>query len=136
MEEIKYSIPNKTDKITFDILNNMKYLERVIKESLRLYPSVPMFGRRTSETVTTYSGYTIPQGTEVMIRVFDMHRDPKIYPDPEKFDPDRFLPERTKERHPFAYLPFSAGPRNCIGIICTFRLKDNVFPLPKKSRFL
>ncbi|KAI4462999.1 cytochrome p450 family 4 [Holotrichia oblita] len=117
MEEINYLIPNKNDNITFDILNNMKYLERVLKESLRLYPSVPMFGRRISETVTTYTGYTLPPGTDIMVRVFDMHRDPSIFSDPEKFDPDRFLPEKVKDRHPFAYLPFSAGPRNCIGII-------------------
>lgn len=58
---------------------------------------------------------TIPAGAIAHIHIFDLHRDPDQFPDPERFDPDRFTPENSEKRHPFAYVPFSAGPRNCIG---------------------
>ncbi len=95
-------------------LNAMKYLERVIKETMRIYPSVPFIGRILSEDVQL-DEYTLPKGTMVTLGIYFLHRDPRFFPDPEKFDPDRFLPENTVSRHPYAYLPFSAGPRNCVG---------------------
>lgn len=58
----------------------------------------------------------LPVGTQIHIHTFDLHRDPEQFPDPEKFDPERFQPDRKNERHPFAYVAFSAGPRNCIGM--------------------
>lgn len=60
-------------------------------------------------------GMTIPKDTTVAIFLYGMAHDPAVFPDPEKFDPDRFLPEKINQRHNFAYVPFSAGPRNCVG---------------------
>ena len=60
-------------------------------------------------------GVTIPKKTEIGIVINMLHINPKYWPDPLKFDPDRFLPEQCQNRHPFSYIPFSAGPRNCIG---------------------
>ncbi|KAI7815058.1 cytochrome p450 [Rhyzopertha dominica] len=100
---------------TYQQLQQLQYLEMCLKESLRLYPSVPFISRTTSTEVMTPSGYLIPAGVDVHIHIYDLHRNPEVFKDPERFDPDRFLPENTAGRHPFAYLPFSGGPRNCIG---------------------
>lgn len=100
---------------TYNDLQKLKYTERCIKETLRLFPSVPFISRYASEDFITHTGYFIPKGTVLHIHIFDLHRDPHIYPNPLNFDPDRFLPEQVNNRHPFSYIPFSAGPRNCIG---------------------
>ncbi|XP_022918199.2 cytochrome P450 4C1-like [Onthophagus taurus] len=114
-EELK-DILNETKRdFNMEDLNEMKYLERVIKESLRLYPSVPFIGRVLSEDIETPSGYYLPKDTSVLLGIYDMHHDPKYYKDPENFDPDRFLAENIIGKHPYSYIPFSAGPRNCIG---------------------
>ncbi|XP_025828838.1 cytochrome P450 4C1-like [Agrilus planipennis] len=115
-EEVLEVFGNANNKITFKDLQGLSYMEMFIKESLRLYPSVPQISRRLDEPITTASGFYLPKDTEVYIHIVDLHLNEELWPDPYRFDPDRFLPEATKHRHPFAYIPFSAGPRNCIGI--------------------
>nr|QGQ60785.1 CYP4C [Eurytemora pacifica] len=95
-------------------LASMKYLDSCLKESLRLYQSVPIMSRRTGEDVEI-DGYLIPANTNVIMLSFLLHRDEKTYPNPDKFDPERFSSNNTQKRHPYSYVPFSAGPRNCIG---------------------
>ncbi|CAL1271375.1 unnamed protein product [Larinioides sclopetarius] len=99
---------------TVEDLNNMKYLECVIKETFRIYPPGPILTRYINED-TTICGYQIPKGTTCVVFSHVLHRDEKVFPNPEKFDPDRFLPQDSATRHPYAWIPFSAGPRNCIG---------------------
>uniref|UniRef100_A0A9J7XE43 Cytochrome P450, family 4, subfamily V, member 2b n=1 Tax=Cyprinus carpio carpio TaxID=630221 RepID=A0A9J7XE43_CYPCA len=95
-------------------LKRLRYLECVIKESLRIFPSVPLFARSICETCQI-NGFKVPKGVNAVIIPYALHRDPRYFPEPEEFRPERFLPENSKGRHPYAYIPFSAGPRNCIG---------------------
>lgn len=94
---------------------SMPYLEAVIKETLRIYPSVPFFSRKVLEDLEV-GKLTVPKGASISCLIYMLHRDPKNFPDPERFDPDRFL-VNEKQMHPFAFAAFSAGPRNCIGKI-------------------
>ncbi|XP_065166539.1 cytochrome P450 4c3-like [Atheta coriaria] len=95
-------------------IQEMKYLELVIKETLRMYPAAPNFTRTVLEDFTV-DGITYPKGITIGIAAYGIHHDEEIYPNPEKFDPERFSRERNDGKKPFAFIPFSAGPRNCIG---------------------
>ncbi|XP_049539564.1 cytochrome P450 4c3-like [Anopheles darlingi] len=113
---------------TMQELAGMRYLEACIKEGLRLFPSIPVIGRRLTEDVvlqeeeekqkegTPTGGHRLPAGTNAIIVVYQLHRDPAVFPNPDRFEPERFLGDgAVSRRHPYAYIPFSAGPRNCIG---------------------
>ncbi|CAH2087256.1 unnamed protein product [Euphydryas editha] len=93
-------------------LGEMKYLEAVIKEILRLYPSGPFIGRKITEDFML-GDIKIKKGCEVVVHIYEMQRREDLYPEPEVFRPERFLDGES--RHPYAYVPFSAGLRNCIG---------------------
>ncbi|CAF4453267.1 unnamed protein product, partial [Adineta steineri] len=92
---------------TIEDLNELEYLECVIKESLRLYPSVPFIAREIQEDFV-YHDHKLLRGTTAVIFIYYIHRDPKHFPDPERFDPDRFLPENSIGRSPSAFIRFSA----------------------------
>jgi cytochrome P450 family 4 len=94
----------------------MKYLERCMMETLRMYPPVPVIARHMKEDLKLVSGdYIVPAGATVVVATYKLHRLESIYPNPDKFDPDNFLPERQANRHYYAFVPFSAGPRSCVG---------------------
>jgi cytochrome P450 len=99
---------------TFESLMRFDLVRRVIEESMRLYPPVWMIGRNTIAE-DAISGYRIPKGRLVFISPYYTHRHPAFWPDPERFDPDRFLPENVRSRPKLAYIPFSSGQRKCIG---------------------
>lgn len=116
-DEVKRVKQQHNNEITYDALMEMTYLNQVFNETLRLYPPV---GALIRKALVDYkvpdTDLIIPGGTLITIPVYGIQRDPEIYHDPETFDPDRFTAEAMQKRHPYAFLPFGEGPRNCIGM--------------------
>jgi cytochrome P450 len=99
---------------TYADLARLPYCLQVFKEALRLYPPAYVFSRRALRDVEI-DGYCVPKGWVVLLAPFTLHRREEYFPEPEQFDPERFTPEREKQLPRYAYLPFGAGPRICIG---------------------
>jgi cytochrome P450 len=99
---------------TLSDLPELPYTEMVIRESIRLYPPAPGVAREPVEDVTI-AGYEVPKGALLSINSFVMQRDPRFFPDPDRFDPNRFAPGWEERIPRYAYLPFGSGPRVCIG---------------------
>lgn len=95
-------------------LTAIPYLKQVVQESMRIYPPVWAYARR-SEQEEEFDDYVLPAKAYVGIVPYALHRHLDYWPDPERFDPDRFQPNRSESRHSYCYLPFAAGPRTCIG---------------------
>lgn len=101
---------------TLDQINQLDYMEMVIKETMRLLPVGPYLGR-TCAAPTELSNCTIPAGSLLILGNYNVHRNRAIWGErADEFDPENFRPERVAQRHPFSYVPFSGGPRNCVGI--------------------
>ncbi|NXX04501.1 CP4B1 protein, partial [Larus smithsonianus] len=113
-EEIQ-GILGDRDSIEWDDLGKMTYTTMCVKESLRLFPPVPAVSRYLSKPITFSDGRSLPAGCQVGLNIFAIHRNRDVWEDPEIYDPLRFSPENSAQRHSHAFLPFSAGSRNCIG---------------------
>ena len=102
--------------VTREHLRELRYLDMVVREAMRLYPSDVFIGRRTDEECVI-DGWVIPPDTDLTMNIYYIHRHPDVWEEPDKFDPERFSPERRQgsTRSAFSYIPFSAGPRNCVG---------------------
>ncbi|XP_011690280.1 PREDICTED: cytochrome P450 4C1-like isoform X2 [Wasmannia auropunctata] len=100
--------------IKYDDIQHMHYLDRVIKETMRLFPAIPITGRQLTKDMKIGKSI-LPKNSNIIISFIRMNRNEEYWPNPLKFDPDRFLPERIKNHHSYYHIPFSDGPRNCIG---------------------
>ncbi|XP_075384705.1 cytochrome P450 3A4-like [Tenrec ecaudatus] len=113
-KEIDEALPRKAPP-TYDTVHQMEYLDMVVNETLRLYPIAGRIERICKKDVEV-CGLMIPKGTVVTVPAFALQRDPEYWPEPEKFLPERFSKENKDNVDPYLYLPFGAGPRNCIGM--------------------
>lgn len=114
--EIDEVLNNHNGKVTYETLSDLKYMEKVFDETLRIYPLVEPLQRNAQvDYKVPNMDLIIKKGQTVLITPLGIQRDEKYYSDPEIFNPERFSTENTKDRHPCAYMPFGVGPRNCIG---------------------
>lgn len=113
-EEIDATFPNQA-AVAYEPLMQMEYLDSVINESLRLYPIAPRL-ERVAKASVEINGLVIPKDMVVMVPTWVLHRDPDLWPNPEEFEPERFSKENKETIDPYTYMPFGAGPRNCIGM--------------------
>ncbi|XP_047354945.1 cytochrome P450 4c3-like, partial [Vespa velutina] len=111
--EVNMVMQQNDCKLIIPLLRKLSYLERCLKESLRLYLSVHFIVRYISRYLQL-KNYLIPTGSICNINIYNLHRNPNIWKNPDLFDADRFLPKNAKECNLYSFIPFSVGPRNCI----------------------
>ena len=115
--EIDDNLPSDNDSITFDMVNsNMPYLDRVLTETLRMYPVMQLTRTSTRDYRIPGTEAVLPAKSMVYMYPYALQHDPDVYPNPETFDPDRILADGKEPRNPYTYLTFGQGPRNCIGM--------------------
>ncbi|XP_059610504.1 probable cytochrome P450 6a17 [Phlebotomus argentipes] len=116
-DEIREVMEKWNGELSYEAVQELTYLRQCIDETLRLYPpATVLFRLCVQDYKVPNSDFIIEKGTQIFVPSMGIHMDPEIYPEPEVFDPERFTPENIKDRHPMAYIPFGAGPRNCIGL--------------------
>uniref|UniRef100_A0A1B6M5I4 Cytochrome P450 n=1 Tax=Graphocephala atropunctata TaxID=36148 RepID=A0A1B6M5I4_9HEMI len=115
-QDIKEAVDKHGGDFTYESLQDMPYLDQVVNETLRLYGSGQIIIRAcTKQYNIPGTSVIVETGMRVIIPSYSLHHDPEYFPDPDEFRPERFSQEEVKGRHPFVFLPFGEGPRNCIG---------------------
>ncbi|XP_063930103.1 probable cytochrome P450 6a23 [Zophobas morio] len=142
-DEINSVLAKHNGEITYEAIQDMKYMDQVINEALRKYPPVPFLTRKcVKDYKVPDADVVIEKGTMIFIPVLGIHHDKEFFPDPEKFDPDRFTEENKSKRHHYSHIPFGEGPRICIGarfglmqskVGLTTLLKNYKFTVNKKT---
>ncbi|KAK0080395.1 hypothetical protein PV326_008191 [Microctonus aethiopoides] len=128
-EDVQDKLRNEIDevaqedggKINYDKLVNLKYMEMVMNEALRLYPPAVVTDRvcvqsfKLPSSLPGYNEFTVEKGMIFWLPIYALHHDPKYFPNPEKFDPERFNDDNKSNIIPYTFMPFGIGPRKCIG---------------------
>ncbi|CAF1184514.1 unnamed protein product [Adineta ricciae] len=130
-DEIQQVIGN--NEVTYEKLSELHYLDMVISEILRIYPPFTRF-ERVASTDYQLADYRIPKGMIISVPVYPIHHDPQVWPEPEKFIPERFSAEEKGKRDAMSYLPFGDGPRNCVGM--RFALLETKLGIVKALRLV
>ncbi|XP_014274984.1 cytochrome P450 4g15 [Halyomorpha halys] len=116
VEELQQIFGDSNRDVTFEDTYEMKYLERCIMETLRIYSPVPVIARNLKKELKIVTkNITLPVSTTAIVTIFKLHRREDLYPNAEKFNPDNFIKEKTAARNFYSFIPFSAGPRSCVG---------------------
>ena len=102
------------ERVVYEDLHRLPYTTAVVQEAMRLYPPVWLLPRE-AVAADRVGGHPVPAGADVLICPYTLHRHPEFWAEPDRFDPERFAARRAGERHRYAYLPFGAGPRVCVG---------------------
>lgn len=118
-DELKEVYPDSGDfEVEYEELQKLVYLDRVLNETLRLIPSAGITVRNSKEDFRLSNKVLVPKGVAIIVDIFNIHRNEDYWgPHAHIFNPDNFLPDNVRERHPYAFIPFSKGRRNCIGSI-------------------
>ncbi|XP_001360362.1 probable cytochrome P450 6g2 [Drosophila persimilis] len=118
--EIKEALIASGGQVTLQLIDSLEYMQMVLLEVLRMYPPLPFLDREcTAEdedySLTPYHGFRVPKGMPIYIPCYALHMDPQYFPQPRKFQPERFSPTNRKLQTPYTYMPFGLGPHGCIG---------------------
>jgi len=136
LREEVIKVLNGRETINYEDMSKLQYLDQVISETLRMYPSA-IRSDRYCQKDTVINGIEIEKGNVVSFNIYSIHHDPEYYHDPYEFDPERFSQENKSSRHPMTYLPFGAGPRNCLGMrFAEFEMRLTIVDLIKTYRLL
>lgn len=122
-EELASIFPKPGDfEVTYENTQDMIYMDMILNEAMRVMAPVPIVSRQTSHEVKLSNGIILPKGVQLAIDIFHMHRRKDIWgPEAHLFNPYNFLPSNMENKHPYAFIPFTKGIRNCIGknfLIC------------------
>ncbi|KAH8314373.1 hypothetical protein KR059_004869, partial [Drosophila kikkawai] len=118
-DEIKEALEESNGQVTFQMIESLEYLQMILYEVLRIYPPLAFMDRECNSEeaypLAPFSKMRVPKGMPVYIPCYALHLDPKFFPQPMKFQPERFSAENRKSHTPYSYMPFGVGPRGCIG---------------------